>query len=166
MRDSARLRIAIAVVLRAALAAAPFPLTGCPAGQPVVDARAAETPRASPPGTGVRTTVEVRYYEVAGRSELVLASGSPAAGFRMSNTANGQGSRLELDSVTGVFPEPHLSILGGVGSVGVNIGVPLYRLHVYDEISVPQSASPPSQAKTSQRVWRTAPTAIPTKIAR
>jgi len=67
MRDSARLRIAPVPAPFLALVAALLPLTGCPGAHPVQDARGA-TVGASSAGTGVRTTVEVRYYDVDGRS--------------------------------------------------------------------------------------------------
>jgi predicted secreted Zn-dependent protease len=117
MRESASFRPASGPVLGAALAAVILSTTGCPSAQSVQDARAAPALRRAlqagderpvPPGTGVRTTVDVQYYDIAGRSErdLLIAmqrSGPQWAGrrfFGLTNTALQYGYRHAVEPRT------------------------------------------------------------------
>ncbi len=110
MRESANFRAASGVLPGAALLVLLVPFAGCPSAQPLPHARAQSVARAGgqparpvPPGTGVRTTVNVRYYDVAGRSEgdllVSMQRGGPQwAGrrfFGLTNTALQYGYRHE-----------------------------------------------------------------------
>ena len=142
MRDSARLRIATALALRAVLAAAPLPLTGCPAAQPVNEAQAAAGRRVTPPGTGVRTTLEVVYYDIEGRSEqdllVAMREGGPQwrgrRFFGLTNTTLQYGYRHAHD---GERCRPHdPSVL-----VAVTVTLPRWR-------------KPPNAPYALDREWR------------
>lgn len=82
MRVPGPLRLANACALRLALATVVLSTSGCPAAQPApVPEAAARTPPRPPvrnptwTGAGVRRTLDVHYYEVAGRSvqDLLVA---------------------------------------------------------------------------------------------
>ncbi len=85
-------------------------------------------------------------------SELMLANSALAAGgFRFINTTSGALRLLKIRGVN-ALNDPYVSILGGLGHFGLNVDVPLYRLHAFEETSQPQIVADGGTGSAQMRI--------------